>query len=90
MNLVSSQWIQKMLIPTSYTKAVDNPNAVFRRYAYASGIWLAKEPIFFGHGTDGQTLVMIPEKNTIIITLARQYDIREVERIINEIIIHFL
>jgi len=82
--IVSSQWIEKMLVPTTYTSSTHTSNAIFRKYAYASGIWLAKEPIFFGHGTDGQTLVMVPEKDTIIVTLAHQNDITEIEKIIND------
>lgn len=85
--IVNPQFIEKMLRPTTYTSNIDKPNAIFRRYAYASGIWLAKEPIFFGHGTDGQRLVMIPEKNTIIVILAHEGDTDTIEKIVNDIII---
>lgn len=84
--IISSQWVHKMLIPTTYTSDIDTPDAIFRRYAYANGIWLAKEPIFFGHGTDGQILAIIPEKDAIIITLAHQTDMTEIENIVNNII----
>ena len=84
--IISHEWIEKILVPTTYTPKIDTPAAVFRRYAYGSGIWLAKEPIFFGHGTDGQILVMIPDKDMIIVTLAHQHDISEIESIINNII----
>ena len=85
--IISQEWTQKILIPTTYTPNIDTPHASFRRYAYGSGIWLAKEPIFFGHGTDGQILAMIPEKDTIIVTLAHQNDISEIESIVNDIIL---
>lgn len=84
--IVSHQWVDTMLTPTTKTPQNDTPENIFRRYAYASGIWLAKEPIYFGHGTDGQTLVMIPEKNAIIVTLAHEQDIKEIENVINTII----
>lgn len=84
--LVNSDWIEAMLVKTTLTPGVDTPDASFRRYAYGRGIWLAKKPIFFGHGTDGQTLVMVPEKNAIIVTMAHQVDVTELEKIINTII----
>ncbi len=84
--LVSKEWIDKILIPTTYTSNVDSPKRTFRRYAYGSGIWLAIESIFFGHGTDGQTLIMVPDKNSIILTLAHQKEIIQLENILNSII----
>lgn len=76
-----------MLSFTSLTKNVDTPDAIFRRYAYAKGIWLAKDnDIFFAHGTDGQTLVLSPKKKVIILTLAEQENVSEIEKIIDHII----
>jgi len=85
--LISENWINKMTSKPIYTEEVDTPDRIFRRYAYGYGIWLAKENnIFFGHGTDGQTLIIVPEKNTIIITLAEQGDMKPIEEILNDII----
>lgn len=84
--LISEDWVQTMTTKSHYTKAVDTPHATFRRYAYAHGLWIAKAPIYFGHGTDGQTLTIIPDKETIIITLADQPDVQPIEKVINQII----
>lgn len=84
--LISEQWIEKMLTINTYTGSVDTPQATFRRYGYGYGIWLAKAPFYFGHGTDGQTLTIFPDKETIIITLADQPDMRPIEKIINHIV----
>jgi len=84
--LISENWIQKMRTINIYTDDVDTPNATFRRYAYGYGIWLAKDPFYFGHGTDGQTLTILPDKETIIITLAEQPDMKPIENMINYII----
>src|SRR5690625_3040700 len=86
--LISENWIQKMLTINHHTNSVDTPHALFRRYAYGYGIWLAKDPFYFGHGTDGQTLTIIPDKETVIITLAEQSDMKPIERVINTIITH--
>jgi CubicO group peptidase (beta-lactamase class C family) len=84
--LITEAWLQKMLIPRIYTPEVDTPTATFRRYAYGYGTWLAKEPIYFGHGTDGQILAVIPEKKAVILTLAEQPDIAPIEEVVDEII----
>lgn len=97
--LLSKQWIDKMLVPRYFTKSVDAPGAqerrydyvdtpdrIFRRYAYGYGIWLAKEPIYFGHGTDGQMLIVVPEKEAIIVTLAHHHDLKPIEDIIDYVI----
>lgn len=72
--------------PLAIKKSVDTPHATFSRYAYDYGIWLAKDPFYFGHGTDGQTLTILLDKDTIIITLAEQPDNAPIERIINSVI----
>ena len=87
-SFISKKWIQKMLTINHYTDSVDDPNALFRRHAYGYGIWLAKESLYFGHGTDGQTLTIIPDKETVIITLAKQPDMKPIERLINHIVTH--
>lgn len=83
---ISNNWIEKMLTKNIYTESVDTPDATFRRYAYGYGIWLAKKPFYFGHGTDGQTLTIIPNEKTIIITLAKQPDIKQIEKLIDDVI----
>lgn len=88
--IVSKSWLKQMTTLSTLTLQNDTENATLRRYAYAHGMWLAKEDIYFGHGTDGQTLIMIPEKNTIIITLAHQHDMKAIETIINRIINEYL
>lgn len=86
--LISQQWIKKMRTISHITPELDTPGATFRRYAYGYGIWLTKDRIYFGHGTDGQILVVLPEKDTILITLAEQADIRPIEEILNRVIEH--
>lgn len=84
--LISQDWIGNMLTVSHYTDKVDTRDATFRRYAYGHGIWLAKDGFYFGHGTDGQTLTIITEKETVIITLADQVDMKPIERLINYMI----
>lgn len=84
--LIPENWVEKMTAIQHYTPSVDTPEATFRRYAYGYGIWLPKKSFYFGHGTDGQTLTILPEKETIFITLADQPDLKPIEKIINDVI----
>lgn len=79
-------WHQEMLKIRARTEDVDTPDAIFRRYGYGYGLWRAKENIFFGHGTDGQMLIVLPEKDTIILTLSTQVDMKPLEKIVNQFI----
>lgn len=84
--LIAKAWLDKMLTPVTYTKKLDNPEYTFRRYAYGYGTWLAKDSFYFGHGTDGQRLIVLPEEQTIILTLAEQGDTKPIDEILNEIV----
>lgn len=84
--LYSENWQDEMLIVRERTEKVDTPDATFRRYGYGYGLWRAKHSIFFGHGTDGQMLVIVPEEETILLTLSTQSDMKPLEAIINETI----
>lgn len=59
-------------------------------YAYGYGIWIGKEKLSFASGTDGQYIVIIPEKRTIIITQAQQKDTFPIKQIIDKIIENYL
>lgn len=84
--LITKEWIQKMISPQIYTKEMDISSRTFRRYSYGYGIWIAKENLFFGHGTDGQILAVYPEEKTIIVTLSEQKDIKPIEDIVDQIL----
>lgn len=85
---VPRSWIEMLKTQTALTPQVDTPtNPAFRRYAYARGLWLgAKDGIFFGHGTGGQTLAMIPKKDAIVVTLADQDDVTRLEELVEKTI----
>src|SRR5699024_5570751 len=84
--VISKEWLEKMLILRVRTEEADTSDTLLRRYGYGYGLWLAKEFIFFGRGTDGQFLVVVPKKETVIVTLADQSDIAPIEQIIDSII----
>ena len=86
--IISKNWLRKMTRKHIRTKDVDTAGAIFRRYAYGYGLWLPKkDSFFFGHGTDGQILVILPEMEAIIVTQAEQPDIKPIENIVNELVL---
>lgn len=84
--ILSTEWIQKMNKIYYRTKDVDTPGAVFRRYAYGLGIWLAEKDFYFGHGTDGQILTVLPDHNFIIVIQSYQHDIKPIEKIVDDMV----
>lgn len=84
--LITEDWLDKMLTLYVYTKDLDVPKRTFRRYGYGYGTWLAEDSFYFAHGTDGQRLIILPEKDTILLTLAEQPDTEPIDELLNEII----
>ncbi len=85
--LVPRAWVEHMRTPTTLTPAVETvTNDRFRRHAYGAGMWVgAKEDIFFGHGTGGQTLLVLPRVGAVVVTLADQGDVRALEEVVEEV-----
>ena len=41
---------------------------------------------FLGHGTDGQTLAIVPDRDAIVITTATQTDVKRLEELVDKAI----
>lgn len=85
-DLLTKDWLEKMLTLRVRTEEEDTPDHLLRRYGYGYGTWLTKYSIFFGRGTDGQFLIVIPDKEVIILTLAEQSDMVPIENILDSVI----
>ena len=85
--IVPANWINYMKVKSIHTPNVDTPDRTFRRYAYGHGLWLSNEDeLFFAHGTDGQILLIVPNKNAIILTLSNESNMHEIENIVESIL----
>ncbi|MGC5615099.1 serine hydrolase domain-containing protein [Georgenia sp. Z1491] len=86
--IVSARWIERMKQFTDFTPGVDTPtNPLFRRWAYGSSLWLSnRRGIFFGHGTDGQTLAIVPDRQAVVVTTAHQVDVVRLEELVDKAI----
>lgn len=85
-DLLTKDWLEKMLTLRVRTEEEDTPDRLLRRYGYGYGTWLTKYSIFFGRGTDGQFLIVIPDKEVIILTLSEQSDMVPIENILDSVI----
>lgn len=85
--LVAQEWVEHLKQETVPTPQVDTPsNPYFRRRAYANGLWLGGRGVFFGHGTDGQTLAVVPDVDAVVLTTAHQRDVTRLEELVDETI----
>lgn len=85
---ISKDWLAKMLLPRIETPSLDASNRIFQRAAYGYGIWLSKNSFYFGHGTDGQRLIVLPQEETLIIILAEQLDTQPIDQEIDHLLEH--
>lgn len=85
-SIISEKWIDTITRPFIETPEVDTPDRYFRRFAYGYGLWLGHDDYFFGHGTDGQILVILPKQNRVILTLSHEVNISLIEDLVNSII----
>lgn len=83
---MTKEWFDKMTSLRFTTPTADTSSRIFRRYGYGYGIWLNNTNIYFGHGTAGQTLVVLPEQETVLITQAELKNVDKEEAIINELV----
>lgn len=83
---ISNQWLEKMTVKRIDTKGLDPETRVFKRSAYGYGIWLGEEDFFFGQGTAGQRMIILPEKEMIMITLADELEIEALDELIDHFV----
>lgn len=89
--ILSPSWIEEMITVQAYSSDFDTTVRKHLNYhAYGYGIWIGKENIFFASGTDGQYIVIVPDKKAIITTQATQRDSAPIKLIIDTIIEDYL
>lgn len=89
--ILPQSWIKEMTTIQEYNLNSDLSNHKhLLYYAYGYGIWISKEKLFFASGTDGQYIVVVPDKKVVIITQAQQKDTKPIKQIIDDIIENYL
>lgn len=76
--VVSKGWLDKMRSKQIITPDKYDKTRVFPKYAYGFFIVVCKNGIYYSDGKNGQYLIIIPENNMVISTLADQEDNRPI------------
>ncbi|PZA12187.1 hypothetical protein DNX69_09260 [Rhodopseudomonas palustris] len=78
--LVSGAWAAEMRRPISLTPKMYDPSRVFPKYAYGLGLWICENGSFYCDGTNGQYLIVVPERDLAVSTTGEQPDMKPITR----------
>jgi CubicO group peptidase (beta-lactamase class C family) len=78
--VVPRSWVDKMCSPISLTPHMFDSDRVFPKYAYGLGLWVCQNGSYFCDGTNGQYLIVIPERSVAISTAGDQPDMKPITR----------
>ncbi len=84
--IVSSKWVKEMLVPQVETPMMYDEKRVLPKYAYGFNMWICKDGIAYCDGTDGQYLIIVPQKNMVIVTTGHQSNMKPITKCLEEII----
>lgn len=84
--IVSSWWIEQMMKPQVLTPMMYDEKRILPKYAYGLNLWICKDGIVFCDGTDGQYIIIIPQNDIIIVTIAHQHNMKPITECLNHII----
>lgn len=84
--IVSEEWIKEMLRPQVLTPSMYDEKRVLPKYAYGHNMWICKDGIAYCDGTDGQYLIIVPQKNMVIVTTGHQSDMKPITVCLEDII----
>lgn len=84
--IVSEEWVKSMLSPKIETPKMYDEKRVLPKYAYGYNMWICKDGIAYCDGTDGQYLIIVPNKNMVIVTLGHQSNMKPITVCLEKII----
>lgn len=84
--VVPKSWIEQMRTPKVKVPAMSVDKRVLPMYEYGYYIWLCKDGNYFCYGTDGQYVVVSPEKDMVISTLSDQIDMTSISECVSELL----
>ena len=84
--VVSEEWIKSMLKPQVITPGMYDEKRVLPKYAYGYNMWICKDGIAYCDGTDGQYLIIVPQKQMVIVTTGHQSNMKPITICLEKII----
>lgn len=85
--IVNNSWVSDMKKQQVITPTMYDPARVLPKYAYGYNLWICKNGICYGDGTDGQYLIIIPQKEMVIVTMGYQSDMKPITECLRQIIL---
>jgi len=84
--VVPKNWIEQMRSPQALTPTMYDETRVFPKYAYGFYLYICKNGPYYCDGTDGQYLIVLPEKEIVITTFGHQSDMRPITECFRELL----
>lgn len=78
LQLVPPSWLEEMRTPKILTPMNYDETRAFPKYAYGYLLWICKDGTYFGDGTGGQYLIVLPKNDIVVTTLGQENDMRTV------------
>jgi CubicO group peptidase (beta-lactamase class C family) len=78
--IVQRSWVKTMSSPISLTPHMYDAGRVFPKYAYGVGLWVCENGSFYCDGTNGQYLIVIPDRAVALSTTGDQPDMKPITR----------
>jgi CubicO group peptidase (beta-lactamase class C family) len=78
--IVSRKWIERMGTAISRTPGMYDGRRVLPKFAYGIALWICETGTFYCDGTNGQYLIVVPEKRLAMSTTGEQVDMKPITR----------
>jgi CubicO group peptidase (beta-lactamase class C family) len=78
--IVSADWCEMMKTIAIRTPNMYDPARVFPKFGYGYGLWICENGSYYCDGTNGQYLIVVPDKELVISTLGDQSDMKPITR----------
>jgi|tagenome__1003787_1003787.scaffolds.fasta_scaffold20845436_1 CubicO group peptidase (beta-lactamase class C family) len=78
--IAAKSWCEAMRAIFIRTPKIYDPDEVLPAYGYGYGLWICPNGSYYCWGTDGQYLIVVPDQNLVITTLADQADMKPITR----------
>jgi len=84
--IVPKHWVESMTKVQILTPTMYDEKRVFPKYGYGFYIYICKNGNYYVDGTDGQYLIVIPEKEILITTFGHQSDMKPITECFRELL----
>ena len=78
--IVAKSWVDEMISPRSLTPHMFDSAQMFPRYAYGIGLWICENGSYYCDGTNGQYLIVVPDRKVALSTMGEQPDMEPITR----------